>query len=77
MEDFLSVAASLHNASFLFLSTGLGSPSTSMLQFSSVAQLYPTLCDPMNRSTPGLPVHEILQAEILGWVTISYARGSS
>ena len=26
------------------------------VQFSSVAQLCPTLCDPMNRSTPGLPV---------------------
>ena len=25
--------------------------------FSSVAQSCPTLCDPMNRSTPGLPVH--------------------
>ena len=28
--------------------------------FSSVAQSYPTLCDPMNRSTPGLPVHHQL-----------------
>ena len=27
------------------------------VQFSSVAQLCLTLCDPMNRSTPGLPVH--------------------
>ena len=27
------------------------------LQFSSVAQSCPTLCDPMNRSMPGLPVH--------------------
>ena len=27
------------------------------VQFSSVAQSYPTLCDPMNSSTPGLPVH--------------------
>ena len=27
------------------------------VQFSSVTQLCPTLCDPMNRSTPGLPVH--------------------
>ena len=27
---------------------------------SSVAQLCPTLCDPMNRSTPGLPVHHQL-----------------
>ena len=30
------------------------------LQFSSVAQLCPTLCNPMNRSTPGLPVHHQL-----------------
>ena len=29
-------------------------------QFSSVAQSYPTLRDPMNRSTPGLPVHHQL-----------------
>ena len=29
-------------------------------QFSSVSQLYLTLCDPMNRSTPGLPVHHQL-----------------
>ena len=29
-------------------------------QFSSVAQSYPTLCDPMNLSTPGLPVHHQL-----------------
>ena len=27
-----------------------------MYQFSSVTQSCPTLCDPMNRSTPGLPV---------------------
>ena len=30
------------------------------VQFSSVAQLCPTLCDPMNRSMPGLPVHHQL-----------------
>ena len=30
------------------------------IQFSSVAQSSPTLCDPMNRSTPGLPVHHQL-----------------
>ena len=29
-------------------------------QFSSVTQSYPTLCDPMNRHTPGLPVHHQL-----------------
>ena len=32
-------------------------PPISSVQFSSVAQSCPTLCDPMNRSTPGLPVH--------------------
>ena len=31
------------------------------VQFSSVAQSCPTLCDPMNPSTPGLPVHHHLQ----------------
>ena len=30
------------------------------VQFSSVAQSYPTPCNPMNRSTPGLPVHHQL-----------------
>ena len=32
----------------------------SSVQFSSVAQLSLTLCNPMNRSTPGLPVHHYL-----------------
>ena len=40
-------------------------------QFSSVAQSCPTLCDPMDRSTPGLPVHhqlpEFTQAHV-HWV---------
>ena len=31
-----------------------------LFQFSSVAQSCPTLFDPMNRSTPGLPVHHQL-----------------
>ena len=30
------------------------------VQFSSVAQSCPTLCDPINGSTPGLPVHHQL-----------------
>ena len=32
----------------------------SSVQFNSVAQSCPTLWDPMNRSTPGLPVHHQL-----------------
>ena len=43
----------------------------------SVAQLYLTLCDPMNCSQPGSSVHGILQARILEWVAIPFSRGSS
>ena len=32
----------------------------SSIQFSSVTQSCPTLCEPMNHSTPGLPVHHQL-----------------
>ena len=32
----------------------------SLVRFSSVAQSCPTFCDPMNHSTPGLPVHHQL-----------------
>ena len=33
------------------------------VQFSSVAQSCPTLCDPINRSTPGLPLyHQLLES---------------
>ena len=36
------------------------STATSSVKFSSVAQSCPTPCDPMNCSTPGLPVHHQL-----------------
>ena len=32
----------------------------SLVQFSSAAQSCPTLCNPMNSSAPGLPVHHQL-----------------
>ena len=37
-----------------------------------VAQLYPTLCNPMDST-----VHGILQATILEWVAFPFSRGSS
>ena len=44
----------------------------SSVQFNSVAQSCPTLCDPMNCSTPGLPVHhqlpEFIQTHV-HWVS--------
>ena len=37
----------------------------------SVAQLYPSLCDPMDGSLPGSSVHGIILARLLEWVAIS------
>ena len=41
------------------------------IQFSSVAQSCPTLCDPMSCSMPGLPVHyqllEFTQTHVIRW----------
>ena len=36
-----------------------------------VAQLYPTLCDPMDCSPTGSSIHGTFQARILEWVAIS------
>ena len=37
-----------------------------------VAQSCPTLCDPVDCSLPSFPIHGILQARILEWVTIHF-----
>ena len=42
-----------------------------------VAQLCPTICDPMDSSSPGSSVHGMVQARTLGWVVISSSRASS
>ena len=41
-----------------------------------IAQLCPTLCDPMDCSPAGSSVHGILQARMLEWVAIPFSRGS-
>ena len=46
-------------------------------KWSEAAQSYLTLCDPMDCSLPGSSLHGILQARVLGWVVISFCRGSS
>ena len=50
------------------------SPTSSILKLwkVKVAQLCPTLCDPMDYTVPG-----ILQARILEWVAFPFSRGSS
>ena len=42
-----------------------------------VVQSCPTLCDPMDCSTPGSSVRGILQARILQWVANPSSRVSS
>ena len=44
---------------------------------SEVAQLCPTLCDPMDCSLSGSSIHGIFQARVLEWIAISFSRGSS
>ena len=46
------------------------------VQFSSVAQSCPTLCNPMNLSTPGLPVHHQL-LELLKFMSIESVMPSN
>ena len=41
---------------------------------SEVAQLCPTLWDPVDCSLPGPSVHGILQARNLEWVAISFSK---
>ena len=40
---------------------------------SQVAQLYPTLSDPMDCSLPGFSVHRIFQAKVLEWGAIAFS----
>ena len=60
-----------------FLFTAIASSSSGGVVLRSVAQLCPTLRDPMDWGPPGSSVHGILQARILEWLAISYSRASS
>ena len=40
---------------------------------SEVAQLCPTLSDPMDCSLPGSSIHGIFQARVLEWVAIAFS----
>ena len=40
---------------------------------SEVAQLCPTLCDPMDCSPPGSSARGIFQARVLEWVAIAFS----
>ena len=47
---------------------------TLSVQFSSIAQSCPTLCDPIDGSPPGSPISGILQARTLEWAAIAFSN---
>ena len=69
-----SKAAAHPNVSYLVLEWWL---SHCKCVCAKLLQSCPTLCDPMDCSLPGSPVHGILQARILEWVAMSSSSGSS
>ena len=44
-----------------------------LVQFSSIAQLCSTLCNPMDCSLPGSSVHGLFQARVLEWGAIAFS----
>ena len=59
-KDDTSIIVYKTEAGLKIWKTNLWLPQRKNGQIRSVTQLCPTLCDPMNRSTPGLPVHHRL-----------------
>ena len=58
VKEFIGKQITAFDRHWIFVS--VTNFSHNSVKFSSVTQLCPTLCDPINRSTPGLPVHHQL-----------------
>ena len=71
-------AGALTSTKYALLSKQFNSKFMSFLLSSAKwIQWCPTLCNPMDCSPPGSSLHGVFQARILGWVAISFSRGSS
>ena len=77
MVKLKEVSPALQNFSTLTAATKKGYKEKQQRPLVLVAQLGPTLCDPVDCSPPGCSIHGILQARILEWVAIPFSRGSS
>ena len=83
--SYYTVCFSINHAFFFYRTRLYTSVSISPVQQSEsairicalVAQLCPTLCDPMDCNLPYSSVHVILQAKILEWVSFPFSRGFS
>ena len=63
LDDVISSFLSKHSLILYFLAAAAAAKSL---------QSCPTLCDPIDGSSPGSPVPGILQARTLGWVAVSF-----
>ena len=65
----------------LFLTASTTCEALHHIQFSSVAQSCPTLCNPMQHSTPGLPVHhqlpEFTQTHVHWYYGVAISKSTS
>ena len=70
-QQYLELSAAPINTSTLRFPTR---PRSTSVQFSSIAQSCPTLCDPIDGSPTGSSVPGILQGRTLEWVAISFSN---
>ena len=56
------------------VAASIGSVYRAVASESEVAQSWPTLCDPIDRSLLGSSVHGIFQAIVLEWIAISFSN---
>ena len=54
------------------LEKGMAIHSSAAAAAAKSLQSCPTLCDPMDWSPPGTPVHGLFQARVLEWVAIAF-----
>ena len=75
--EFCKCQAALSDSDRSFISLLIFYFFYGLLRSKRVAQLCPTLCNPLDCSPPGPSVHGILQARMLEWVAMPFSRGSS
>ena len=64
----------LHQGFFLTQGSNMSPALTAAAAAAKSLQSCPTLCDPIDSSSPGSPVPGILQARTLEWVAISFSN---